>query len=224
MKDNLANLEETTSRLIAGFKAQPQSEIQATLLERERLALAASMARFHAPARHWEREPNQNGSWGQKRAIVEGLLGRGFTAGLFGTMGGGKTQMAVECMKECHRRKRSALFVSAMEFFSTIRASYRSQSTKSEREVVEDFRKPSLLVIDEIGKRGQTEWEDGMLFELLNKRYEDMTDTILTCNLSRADFQKSVGDAIVSRMIECGGLIDCSWSSYRTLTKPNSVP
>jgi DNA replication protein DnaC len=72
---------------------------------------------------------------------------------------------------------------------------------------VKALTKPSLLVIDEAAKRGETEWENRLLFEILNKRYGDFKDTILIANQSREEFSKSMGPAIVRRMDEVGGLM-----------------
>ncbi len=206
---------ESANRLLASIRTKPESDVIRASQNAERDALAAAGARFNAPTRHWERPVCNDGSWGQKRSILEGMLGDGMIAGLYGTRGAGKTQLAVECMRWCYRNRKSALMVSATEFFSKIKATYKPTSHRSELDVLLDHRKPFLLVIDEIGKRGQTDWEDSLLFELLNKRYGDMSDTILTCNLSKDDFSSALGPSLVSRIIECGGLIDCNWPSFR---------
>lgn len=209
------SIAETANRLLTSIRSKPQSEVQSAADKAKREALAAAGERFGAPRRHWERVPNKNGPWGQKLAILEGMLGTGMIAGIHGGRGPGKTQLGVECMKWCYAHRKLAAFTSATEVFSRLKASYRPDSTKSELEVISDYRKPFLLVIDEIGKRGQTDWEDSLLFLLLNKRYEDMTDTILICNLNKEQFTESIGSSVVSRIIECGGLIECTWPSFR---------
>jgi len=70
-------------------------------------------------------------------------------------------------------------------------------------------------VIDEIGKRGDTDWENNLLFHLLDKRYQDMTDTIVLANLTAEEMAKSLGPSLSDRMSETGGLIECTWPSRR---------
>ncbi len=96
-----------------------------------------------------------------------------------------------------------------------IKSTYAKDSKESEEDVLLKFRKPDLLVLDEIGKRGETEWENRLLFELLNDRYNDVADTLLISNHKPEEFESSVGPALASRVNETGGIIDCNWESYR---------
>jgi DNA replication protein DnaC len=68
---------------------------------------------------------------------------------------------------------------------------------------------------DEIGKRGESVWEGNLLFELLNNRYADRTDTIVIANLNPQDLAESLGPSITSRLNETGGVIHCDWPSRR---------
>jgi len=54
-----------------------------------------------------------------------------------------------------------------------------------------------------------------MLFELLNRRYNDLKDTILIANKSKAEFQDYIGPSLASRMNETGGIVECNWPSFR---------
>jgi DNA replication protein DnaC len=96
-----------------------------------------------------------------------------------------------------------------------IKATYRPNSDQSELEVLNSFRRPSLLVLDELGKRGQSDWENTLLCELIDCRYRDMRDTILLSNQNQSGFEASVDDSIVSRINETGGIVECTWPSFR---------
>ncbi len=170
---------------------------------------------MHAPARHLGTQGTRDGEWGRKLKKLEGRLGSGFTVALVGLRGTGKTQMAVDLMKTAAERFLSARFLTAVEFFMEVKATYRKESEESEQDVIKRYRKPRLLVIDEIGKRSDSAWENTLLFELLNKRYNDKTDTLLIDNRAEKEFAVGIGASLASRIAESGGLINCDWESFR---------
>ena len=153
------------------------------------------------------------GAWDRKLADLTKKIDSGLMIALLGLRGCGKTQLAVELMREsCHLGK-SARYTTAMDIFIDIRDAYKLQ--KSERSVLLGFERPSLLVIDEAQERGESSWEDRMLTALIDSRYSQRRDTIIISNLKRDDFLSSMGSSIVSRMIETGGVIECDWPSFR---------
>ncbi len=214
---------ERMNRILAAIASKrPVLDRDSSLVAREEderpertLALRAN---WNAPKRHVLGNPCRNGPWGKKLATLQARLGKGILIGLVGNRGVGKTQLAVELMKWVTSHGESALFRTAMELIMRFKDTYRQDSEEGELAVLRIHRRPALLVIDEIARRGQTEWENNMLFELLNQRYADMTDTILICNLGMAEFEASLGPSIVSRMQEGGGIIECNWPSFRSQT------
>lgn len=171
-----------------------------------------------APKRHVTAQPEFSGDWGAKFTTISDLIGKGqgVSIALVGERGNGKTQLAVELMRAATRQLKSCLFTTAMSFFIAVKSSYRRDAEDTEQEIMSEFGAPKLLVIDEIGKRSDTEWENNMLFELLNRRYNAMTDTILICNKAKAEFETYIGPSIASRMNETGGIILCDWPTFRT--------
>lgn len=168
-----------------------------------------------APRRHLACAIDRSGEWGEKLSALEKKIGTGFTVALVGVRGNGKTQMAVELMKDATNKLRSAKFCTSTQFFMKIKASYHRESEDTEAEVIGEYRTPKLLVIDEIGKRSDSNWENTLLFELLNRRYNDMTDTLLIDNRPKSDFVAAIGPSLASRMAESGGIIECNWESFR---------
>jgi DNA replication protein DnaC len=181
----------------------------------KRRTVEAARRHWNAPARHAEAKVQFEGPWAQKLAVIRSGLGRGSSFALCGTRGNGKTQLAVQAMFEATADGRTALYTTAVRFFATLKATYRKDAKETELEVIDRHRKPSLLVIDEIGKRGETAWEGNLLFELLNNRYADQTDTIVIANLNPQDLAESLGPSITSRLNETGGVIHCDWPSRR---------
>jgi len=169
------------------------------------------------PLRYAKTEPDKNNSqpWSVKYRELVLRVKTGFLSCLSGGRGVGKTQMAAELMKLVTSDGRPARYTTATRFFMAIKATYKHDQTRTESDVLDEFRRPSLLVIDEIGKRSESEWENNLLFELLNSRYGDMTDTLLIDNRTPKEIEQAIGDSIISRMIETGGIIKCDWESFR---------
>jgi len=173
-----------------------------------------------APQRHVDfkaqDKPNPAG-WNKALADVQGKLGNGFLVALLGERGNGKTQIAVELMREVTgvKRLRSARYLTAMDFFVRIKATYSALAEETEQDVIRDLRKPAFLVLDEMGKRADNDWENRLIFHLINLRYNDRKDTLLISNQGESEFTASLGPSLISRMNETGGIITCDWPSFR---------
>lgn len=102
-----------------------------------------------------------------------------------------------------------------MEFFLDIKASFRADSKVTEKQVIADYVRPKLLIIDETQERGETRWEDGLLTHMIDRRYREEKDTLLISNQTREAFTESIGPSIASRIIETGGIVLCNWPSFR---------
>lgn len=143
-------------------------------------------------------------------------LGRGLLCALIGPRGTGKTQLAVEAIRWMTQSLvRSARYAKAFDIFLDIRATYAPQSERSERDVVRAYREPALLVLDEIHVRGEKPWEDVVLTNIIDKRYDAELDTIIISNQTRDEVKASLGPSICDRLRECGGIIECEWQSFR---------
>ncbi len=213
--------EEPTARLLrlAATWNVTRPDVAERLAEREasahRTRVETLRARWNAPRRHSEANPTREGPWGERLRQLEARLGRGVILGLIGPRRVGKTQMAVELMKAVTDRGKSALYRTATELMMLFKACYRPEATEGELDVIRAHRKPALLIIDEFARRAESEWENNLLFELLNHRYGDMTDTILACNLSQADLEACLGASLTSRLSEGGGVVQCGWGHFR---------
>lgn len=173
-------------------------------------------ANWNAPKRQLNTAVTMDGEWGKTLNALAPKIGTGFLVVLHGIHGGGKTQLGVELMRyQVEKRLKSARFVTAMEFFMAVKATYKDGAESDETKLVEEYRKPGLLVIDEVEKRGESLWENNLLFHLLNRRYNDVKDTLLISNLPSTELSTHLGPSLVSRLNETGGMIPCDWPSRR---------
>lgn len=102
-----------------------------------------------------------------------------------------------------------------MRFFLALRATYSKDVPDTEGDVLSAFVAIRLLVIDEVGVRGEKPFEDRMLTTLIDERYDRKRDTVLISNQTAADFRAVLGESIVDRLRETGGIIECNWRSFR---------
>lgn len=185
------------------------------VLKRQALWRQANMPQRHEVTRGREHGPE----WKAAAERITRKIGSGMLFGLLGKRGTGKTHMALLAAAASIHAERSALYVKAMDVFFAVRAAFKSE-TLTELDVLAEFLSPKLLVIDEISERGESEWEDRTLIYIIDKRYDAMLDTVLIGNLLPQEFGAAMGSSIVSRLVECGGLIECTWPSFRKQTEP----
>ena len=167
------------------------------------------------PKRHSQPIIPHGEKWLEAETKLKAKIGTGFIIALCGQRGTGKTQLAASLAKECAIQNRSSKYITAMEFFLDIKESFRPDSQSNEKEVIANFARPKLLIIDETQERGETKWEDGLLTHLVDRRYRDEKDTLLISNQNKESFVESIGPSIASRIIETGGIILCNWPSFR---------
>ncbi len=141
-----------------------------------------------------------------------------------GTNGTGKTHLAVAiALQLMQGDKASVLFRTAGDMFLDIRNSFNNPS-RTEKQVLDVYRKVDLLIIDDLGKEQCTDWAISTLYSIVNERYEDLKPIIITTNynsdgLVEALTPKGCDDlkvrAIVSRLREMCQVITMAWKDYR---------
>lgn len=192
-------------------------ERQRKIAEGKRLDLIATrMRNAGIPRRHDQARVLHGEKWQEKQTRIGELSNTGFLVALIGDRGRGKTQMGVETIRDYIKADRgSARYVKAMDFFMAIRQTYGKGGGQTENDVVNDFIKPGLLVIDAMEVRSETAWEDRLLNHLIDRRYDECKDTLLIGNIAKDEITSALGHSIASRAGETGGVIVCDWESYR---------
>lgn len=133
---------------------------------------------------------------------------------LIGKPGTGKTHLAVGVAQELIKRGNSAIYTRASSIVQSVKESFGNR-TRTERQVYEDFARPDLLIIDEIGRQYGTDSEKLMLFEVINLRYEQCKPMIVISNLEPASFREYMGQATLSRLQEGGATMIFSGEDMR---------
>ena len=174
--------------------------------------------------------------WFAAMANAATVVASGGIVALIGGRGPGKTQMAAEIAKSglfpidhdertiingCRitSDRKTAIYRRAIDLFLELREAAQRDSKTSEKKVLDKLAAPGLLVIDEFQERGETEWENRIINNLIDKRYSAGRPTIIIANLTRTDLFAALGDSITDRARENGKSIEFDWPSFR---KPRS--
>ncbi|MBI3478329.1 MAG: ATP-binding protein [Acidobacteria bacterium] len=134
---------------------------------------------------------------------------------LVGTIGTGKTHLAVGIAKALIREKGIAcLFYDYRELLKEIQNSYNASVQTTELALLRPVFEAEVLILDELGAVRPTEWVWDTVSLILNTRYNDNRTTIITTNFSddpaaavartlspaRANRDETLGDRIGERM------------------------
>lgn len=205
----------------------------------------------HSAASKWVREswgwgrkycvpiPLHGTEWLAALETAKPIIATGGIIVMVGDRGPGKTQMAAEIAREgawsddrheysrgdglvVHRAK-TALYRRAMDIFLELREASKNHVKSSEREVITKLGNVGLLVIDEFQERGDTEWENRIMKNLLDKRYASERPTIIIANMRRKEIFDALGESVVDRARENGMSIDFTWPSYRQISSNNKI-
>jgi DNA replication protein DnaC len=148
-------------------------------------------------------------NWDQNRSAGTSLI-------MCGHPGTGKTHLAIGIAREIMKKGKIALFARVIELARTVKETYQRDADRTERQVLADFARPDLLILDEVGVQHGSDTERMILFEVINARYEQCKPTILITNLSLAGLREYLDPRAEDRLREGGGrVIVFDWESHR---------
>lgn len=143
---------------------------QAKTLDTYDTKVSKSAFEAHGLARRYVEE------WPTERA--RGML-------LTGSVGLGKTHLAVATLLECRRRwNASVAFVDLPELLTRIKATFHQDASATEDSILRPLLRADLLAIDEIGAARSTEWAFAMTENIINVRYNANLSTLFTTNFA----------------------------------------
>lgn len=200
--------------------ARRKVEYEAEQAENRRKRIEYLFANAKCPERHvanLDRLDAGNAEWTTLRddLVKQSEFAAGYLVALLGKRGLGKTELVVSAIHQLCQRGVSCRYVKALDLFRHIRTAFGQKSAESEEKIIAEYAGFNFLVIDELSQRGETDFENNSLTNILDLRYDGRKCTVLIANHSKAEFAEAVGNSIVSRMHETGSAIVCDWPSYR---------
>ena len=125
---------------------------------------------------------------------------------LTGPVGTGKTHLACAIAKALLNKLYSVYFGNVVDIMSFIRGTYNRNSSLTEEEAVNIMTKEvDLFIIDDLGKENNSEYTLSILYQLINRVYENEKPIIITTNFNSIELARKLGErgqAIVSRITE----------------------
>lgn len=156
---------------------------------------------------------------------------------MYGPVGRGKTHLLVALLRELvFDAGVQVRFIEFSRLLSLLKEGY--SAGRSDAGLLGELATVPVLGIDEVGKGRLTSWELGIIDEVVSRRYNAMTCTIVTTNypprpatgaeapnaaLSTAHTQTlgdRVGDRVLSRLREMCVTVEVGGLDFRTLTAP----
>jgi DNA replication protein DnaC len=136
-----------------------------------------------------------------------------------GNAGTGKTHLACSIIKQVlldSHNCNSCLYTTVYKMIGDVKTTFSKSFSMTEQEAISKYTSKTLLVIDEVGLQFGSDTEKNIIFSILNQRYEDVKPTILISNLSIKNLSDFVGDRVIDRMKENGGIsLNFTWESRR---------
>jgi DNA replication protein DnaC len=135
------------------------------------------------------------------RTVSERLAeGRGlwFT----GSVGTGKTTLAMLVSKAAMEADHTVAIYSLPRLLSMLRGSYDDDAVYSLNDLIERLCAVDLLHVDDVGAEQTSPWVLEQLYTIVNTRYEDGRAVMLTTNLGEDELREQIGDRTVSRLGE----------------------
>lgn len=125
---------------------------------------------------------------------------------LIGPPGTGKSLLAAMILNELIMTARlSCRYIKiSRDFFQQLRATFNNDSgTYGKTDTVfNDIARQDILVIDDFGIQSDSEWEQRMLYDLVDARYESELPTIITSNIDLEAVKSLFKGRIYSRFTE----------------------
>lgn len=108
-------------------------------------------------------------------AVDRGLM-------FMGSVGVGKTHLAVSILKGLTERGFSCLFCEFGSLLKEIQDSYNANTQSSELRVLAPILSADVLVLDELGASKPTDWVRDTMAHVINTRYNEKKFTVFTTN------------------------------------------
>jgi DNA replication protein DnaC len=138
---------------------------------------------------------------------IDGNLDAGRGLWFYGSVGTGKTTLAMIVSRAALDAGRSVAIYSLPRLLAEIRATFETDSEGSYVDFLDRLAAVDLLHVDDVGAERTSDWVLEQLYAIVNARYEDERSVIITTNLERDDLVEQIRERTVSRLEEMCTLV-----------------
>ena len=139
-------------------------------------------------------------SGGSSEKILEWLDSPKNFIVMHGEVGTGKTYFCAAMLDALLSKYNHIRAFSERALMSKIRNKISQNSRGDYLEYLVSFCDEKIMIFDDIGSSGHTDWREEVLMELIDFRYREKLATIFTSNLDRQEFFDTYGKRIQSRL------------------------
>jgi DNA replication protein DnaC len=125
----------------------------------------------------------------------------------YGSVGTGKTTLAMLVSRAALDAGRSVAIYSLPRLLAEIRATFESDSEGSYVDFLDRLAAVDLLHVDDVGAERTSDWVLEQLYAIVNARYEEERSVIITTNLERDELVEQIRERTVSRLEEMCTLV-----------------
>jgi DNA replication protein DnaC len=133
---------------------------------------------------------------------IDDQLDAGRGLWLQGSVGTGKTTLAMLVSRHAIEAGRSVAIYSLPRLLAEIRTTFDDDRSRSYVDLIDRLTAVDLLHIDDVGAEKTSEWVLEQLYAIVNARYEDERSIVITTNLERDALAGQINERTVSRLEE----------------------
>jgi DNA replication protein DnaC len=138
---------------------------------------------------------------------IDANLDAGRGLWFYGSVGTGKTTLAMIVSRAALDAGRSVAIYSLPRLLAEIRATFESDSEGSYVDFLDRLAAVDLLHVDDVGAERTSDWVLEQLYAIVNARYEEQRSVIITTNLERDELVEQIRERTVSRLEEMCTLV-----------------
>jgi len=121
---------------------------------------------------------------------------------LFGSVGTGKTTLAMLVSSRALEAGRSVAIYSLPRLLAEIRTTFDGERSGSYVDLIDRLSEVDLLHIDDVGAEKTSPWVLEQLYTIVNERYVEKRSVLITTNLEREALAEQINERTVSRLEE----------------------
>lgn len=162
--------------------------------------------------------------------IAQEALDKGYGIYIYGTKGTGKTHITACMAHELISQYKQVLFTNFFEIGKSIKSTFNGKG--NETDLINKIADVDFLFIDDLGTErvvatnGEDLWLQEKIFEVINKRYNNLKPTIFTSNYSLQELiaDRGLMDKTVDRIAEMStAILHIEGDSYRLKGRKNDL-